>query len=67
MSKFVGAIRNGPMVCKHFPLFYPPGLLHGYVAVEFFQSVLSCVMVHNEDALFHVRPLGSLEDCHWST
>lgn len=45
----------------------PPGLLHSYIAVEFFQSVLSCVMVHNEDALFHVRPFGSFEDCYWST
>lgn len=23
-------------------------------------------MVDNQDALFHVRPLGSLEDCYWS-
>lgn len=45
----------------------PPGLLHSYVTVEFFQSVLSGVMVHDEDALLHVRPLGSFEDCHWST
>lgn len=44
-----------------------PGFLHSYVAVEFLQSVLSCIMVHNQDALFHVRPLGSLEDCYRST
>lgn len=47
--------------------FYPPGLLHSYIAVEFFQSVLSSVMVHNQDALLHVRPLGSLENSYWST
>lgn len=53
------------MICKQ--VVNPPGLLHSYIAVEFFQSVLACVMVHNKDALFHVWPLGSLEDCYWST
>lgn len=44
-----------------------PGLLHSDVAVELLQSVLSCVVVHDEDALFHVRPLRALENCNRST
>lgn len=54
--------KSSHIICMN-----PPGLLHSYVTVEFFQSVLSGVMVHDEDALLHVRPLGSLEDRHWST
>ena len=41
---------------------YSPGLFDCYVAVEFLQAVLSGVVVHNEDAFFHVGPLGSFED-----
>lgn len=64
-SKSVG--RNQKKNTSHIICMNPPGLLHSYVTVEFFQSVLSSVMVHDEDALLHVRPLGSLEDRHWST
>lgn len=48
--------------CHRHASFHTPGLLHGYIAIEFFQPVLSSVVVDNQDALFHVRPLGSLED-----
>ena len=41
---------------------YSPGLFDRYVAVEFFQAVLSGVVVHDEDAFLHVGTLGSFED-----
>lgn len=56
------------LVVKHTHSYFSlPCFLDSYVAVEFFEPVLSCVMVHDEDALLHVRSLRSLEHCDWST
>lgn len=38
-----------------------PGLLDRNVTVEFLQTILSCVMVNNENAFFHIRPFGTFK------
>lgn len=38
-----------------------PGLLDCNVAAEFLQTILSCVMVNDENTFFHIRPFGTLK------
>lgn len=46
---------------------YTPGLFDRNIATKLLQTIFSCVMVYNKNALLHIRPFGPFKHCNWSS